>query len=257
MDLPCDLDLLALVLSGHEFPRHLHEGFTIGVIVTGCLEYRTSTEALRLEPGDLFLRPPGEVHTERAVPASGPLRYLVMYPGMTVVEALLGHLPAPEGASTGNATLVGEFRRLIRLAVSAGPTGAHRALGEAFAIVFKYLGGPSGRPVASRRLELTDLMRGYLLQNLQRRPSVRDLAPRLGLHPAYLRRVFLEETGLSPRSYLLQLRVMRARQLLGRGEPIARVVAAAGFADQSHLTHEFTRTMGYSPRRFQRELGYY
>src|SRR5262249_53230076 len=78
----------------------------------------------------------------------------------------------------------------------------------------------------------------------------------MDLHPNYLVRLFRSTTGLPPHSYLVQLRVMRARQLLGKGAPITVAAFEAGFADQSHLTRAFKRVMGFSPGRFRRELGY-
>jgi AraC-like DNA-binding protein len=38
--------------------------------------------------------------------------------------------------------------------------------------------------------------------------------------------------------------------MLSVGEPIARVAAACGFADQPQLTRTFRRTVGVTPGRF-------
>jgi AraC-like DNA-binding protein len=39
----------------------------------------------------------------------------------------------------------------------------------------------------------------------------------------------------------------RARALIAAGEPLAEAAAAAGFADQPHLTRHFVRAYGYTP----------
>ena len=76
----------------------------------------------------------------------------------------------------------------------------------------------------------------------------------IGIHPAHLRRVFRAATGLSPYAYLIQLRVMRAGDLLRRGVPIAAAAVATGFVDQSHLTRTFKRYMGLPPGGFARRF---
>ncbi|WP_243233534.1 helix-turn-helix domain-containing protein [Microbacterium sp. CIAB417] len=45
-------------------------------------------------------------------------------------------------------------------------------------------------------------------------------------------------------------RARRAQELLRTGLPLADVAAAAGFADQPHLTREFRRLVGASPAQF-------
>jgi AraC family transcriptional regulator len=59
-------------------------------------------------------------------------------------------------------------------------------------------------------------------------------------------------TGMSPRQYLMQVRVHTARSLLSAGEgerSIAEVADAVGFADQSHLTRHFKRALGVTPKQ--------
>jgi AraC-like DNA-binding protein len=54
--------------------------------------------------------------------------------------------------------------------------------------------------------------------------------------------------GAAPHNWLLTLRVEVAKQKLRDGKLSLRDVAlACGFADQSHLTQVFTRSVGVSP----------
>jgi AraC-like DNA-binding protein len=71
-----------------------------------------------------------------------------------------------------------------------------------------------------------------------------------GLSSFELVRRFREQLGLTPHAFQTNLRIARARALLRAGEPIARVAAACGFADQPHLTRTFKRAVGVTPGRF-------
>ncbi len=46
-----------------------------------------------------------------------------------------------------------------------------------------------------------------------------------------------------------------ARSLIRRGSSLADAAAAAGFADQSHMTRLFVRAYGVSPRRYALAAG--
>jgi AraC-like DNA-binding protein len=41
-----------------------------------------------------------------------------------------------------------------------------------------------------------------------------------------------------------------ARRAIAAGTPLAEAAAAAGFADQSHMTRQFGRAYGMTPGRF-------
>jgi AraC-like DNA-binding protein len=65
-------------------------------------------------------------------------------------------------------------------------------------------------------------------------------------------RAFARDTGLTPHAYIPQRRLALARRLIRQGRELAQVAAAAGFADQSHLTRRFVRQFGVTPRGYAR-----
>ena len=84
--------------------------------------------------------------------------------------------------------------------------------------------------------------------------SARALSALVGLHPAYLNRVFSARVGMPPHAYLTDLRVQRARELLAAGRPLSGVAYDTGFADQSHLTRCFKRAVGITPGAYQDQV---
>ncbi|WP_164019748.1 helix-turn-helix transcriptional regulator [Pyxidicoccus trucidator] len=77
--------------------------------------------------------------------------------------------------------------------------------------------------------------------------SLRELAAAARLSPWHLVRAFRDQLGQTPQVYLRSLRVREAQRQLVAGLPLAEVALACGFADQSHLTKQFTRTLGITP----------
>ena len=82
--------------------------------------------------------------------------------------------------------------------------------------------------------------------------GVGQLATGLGVTARTLERRFWDEIGVAPKTLHRVLRFRRAFRLLQQGSPrsMARVAAAAGYADQPHLIREFRRLAGTTPRRF-------
>jgi AraC-like DNA-binding protein len=82
------------------------------------------------------------------------------------------------------------------------------------------------------------------------RPSIRELAARLGIGERQLHRRCVAALGYGPKTLDRILRFQRFRTLsLARPRlGLAELAAAAGYADQAHLTREALRLGGATPR---------
>jgi transcriptional regulator GlxA family with amidase domain len=85
--------------------------------------------------------------------------------------------------------------------------------------------------------------------------SLAQLAEVAGLSRFELIRRFRQQNGLTPHSFQRDLRIERARAMLGDAMPAAAVAAACGFADQPHLTRVFKRLVGVTPGVYARATG--
>jgi AraC-like DNA-binding protein len=98
------------------------------------------------------------------------------------------------------------------------------------------------------------LARDYLGERPERNVSLDELALATGVEKFRLIRLFRERTGLPPHALQLALRVRRARRMLETGSTASETALATGFADQSHLHRHFKRTLGMTPRDYQRRF---
>lgn len=81
---------------------------------------------------------------------------------------------------------------------------------------------------------------------------VRDLAAETGWTRRHLSERFGREFGVGPKEAARVLRFEHSRHLVGAGRPLADVAAAAGYADQAHLTREWNALAGYPPTTYLR-----
>jgi len=83
---------------------------------------------------------------------------------------------------------------------------------------------------------------------------VDQLALASGLTVRGLQRLFAEYVGVSPKWVMRRARLHEAALRADSGDPVdwGELAAELGYADQAHLTRDFTATLGVSPGRYQR-----
>ncbi|WP_148575198.1 helix-turn-helix domain-containing protein [Nocardioides caldifontis] len=93
---------------------------------------------------------------------------------------------------------------------------------------------------------------GRALAGLIRGEAVEEVAAEVGFSRRRLRDLVTAECGLAPKVYQRVARFERSRRWLGR-RPLAEVAARCGYADQAHLTREWTSLAGCTPTTWLRE----
>ena len=84
--------------------------------------------------------------------------------------------------------------------------------------------------------------------------QVSELSCACRLSMSYFVRAFTNTVGVSPYSWFIGQRVLRAQALLAESRsPIAEIALECGFSDQSHFTNTFVRRAGKTPRQWRIE----
>jgi AraC family transcriptional regulator len=114
------------------------------------------------------------------------------------------------------------------------------------------------RPAVTRARtdrDVAEYARAELARNPLDRPTVRDVATRVGVSPFYLCRVFRRYTGVTLHHYLLELRMRLALERFGtRDSSLSRLALELGFSSHSHFTAAFRTRLGFPPSRARKEL---
>ena len=81
---------------------------------------------------------------------------------------------------------------------------------------------------------------------------VDELAAASGMTVRSLQRLFADYVGVSPKWVMRRARLHEAAERADSGEPVdwALLASDLGYADQAHLTRDFTATLGISPTRY-------
>ena len=82
--------------------------------------------------------------------------------------------------------------------------------------------------------------------------SVADLAAVCGISEVYFRKIFLDKMGVSPKEYIIAMRMEYAKQLLTAGQlSVGEVAALCGYAEVCHFSREFAARVGVSPGKYE------
>ena len=93
----------------------------------------------------------------------------------------------------------------------------------------------------------------YIRSNLNTSLTLDDVAEVACLSPSRFRHLFVEQTGMALRPYVLWRRFLRVWELLMDGESLSMAAHSAGFADAAHLTRTSRRMFGFPPSALQIE----
>lgn len=92
-----------------------------------------------------------------------------------------------------------------------------------------------------------------IASRLDGKVSVAELAAQCNLSQSHFSRAFVQTFGMPPHRWLLEQRVVRAKDLIERGAmPLSDISLACGFASQSHLSRVFSAVTGTTPSKWRR-----
>lgn len=249
------VEALQATFRRHRYRRHAHPTWTVALMRRGAAAFELEGRSYLAPPGSVFILAPELVHTGDPATVNG-YSYEVLYLDPKLVAAaadslggreprlprrvVIDHPPLARSLSVLHA-------RLRRGADGLEAEELFAAAAEALCRQLKPAPAqavePVHHPAVGRAVE-------FLRERWAEPVTLAELAAYARLSPSTLVRVFRSEVGLPPHGYQLNLRILRAQELLRRGRPAVEVAFETGFYDQAHLTRVFKRAVGVPPHRF-------
>lgn len=212
---------------------HAHHAIQVTLALEGAFELRTANEMLSDEAVAVA---PNASHIFQA---NGLVAFLFIEPESAAGQAIMA-------AAFRDNTLIAlrsatNTRHLTALAScfrAAGNDEELILLGKEFVAE---LAGSGAAGASDRRVQA---MIAYADANLERSISLPSAASIACLSPSRARHLFVEQTGLPFKTYVLWLRINRAVGVYAAGATLTEAAHEAGFADSAHFSRTFRRTFG-------------
>ncbi|MGM1062468.1 AraC family ligand binding domain-containing protein [Saccharothrix sp. Mg75] len=245
------LEAMHAHFTSHRYHRHSHDAYSFGVTEQGAQEFRCRGGTHTSAAGMVLAFNPDEAHDGHTAAEDG-FTYRIVHIGPELVAELVPALPLfrdPVVHSPALADALRDLHASLREGALARDEQLVRTV-RAMAAHAGPLPAPTaahGDPTAAR-----DLVEAHFSDDL----TPADLVGVTGLSRFALYRAYRARYGLSPSDHQRQRRLREARRLLSGGTRPADAAAAAGFADQAHLTRWFRRCYGITPAEYARAAGH-
>jgi len=104
------------------------------------------------------------------------------------------------------------------------------------------------------KLSLSDQVVRHLSRNYRNPFSLEELARQLNYSQQYISRKYKEQTGLSPRDYVIRLRMEKAKTLLADKMATQQEIASyVGYPDLMYFNRMFKKHTGMTPGQFRKQ----
>ena len=94
--------------------------------------------------------------------------------------------------------------------------------------------------------------RAFMEAHFAERIELEKIAAAASMSKFHFIRMFQRAYGVTPRQFLRDLRLAKAKALLAKGMPVTQVCFSVGYQSLPTFTNAFKRGTGYSPKAYQK-----
>lgn len=212
---------------------HAHHAFQLTFSLGG--EFKLHLDD-RILPGPAAVVAPDTPH---AFEARGLVGLLFIEPESRAGRSL-GRLMEGQSAVLMSVEQARDAPTLIKQAFEH-PSASRNVLSETGKQISENIAGHVRTTEPDRRVRQ---MMKWANDNLDGTLGIKEAADSVGLSPSRASHLFVEQTGLPFRTYVLWLRLTRAVDAHAGGLSLTEAAQDAGFADSAHLSRTFKRMFG-------------
>ena len=240
---------------------HHHDFYEVYHLLQGHVDYWVDGRILSMEPGDLLLINPMELH--RPIIRDNTYERIVLWIDREYLRSLSPALCACFEADDhvhlirqGAGKVTVHLRDLVREYYSTDTCSDFAAQGI-FLQFMSQLNRLATKSNPQEGRELSQLVKTalqYISDNIADQLSLENIAGACFVSKYYLSHAFTKEVGVSVYRYILLRRLLLARQLLAAGESASSVCRSCGFTDYTSFYRAFRSEYGTSPRAYTAAL---
>lgn len=254
-----DIELVKGEYCQYEFPRHLHNDYSIVSLERGVHELGLKNTKDIADINSVITLNPETVHGGKSVYSSGWSHNIFFVPekameAFSIENGLASNTPRVKDGSTQNPSLADFIKKTFScLATAEGDLEKESLFISCLAEVLINCGHMEEFNVKKsiNKKGLSSAFE-YLRECYDEKTSLDSLAKMAGLSRYHFLRTFSEYAGITPNAYRNQLRLNNALEMMKDGASATDAAHACGFTDQAHFNKTFKSVYGMSPRQFIR-----
>ena len=252
----------------NEVELHHHDFYEVYLLLRGRVEYIVENQLYRVRPGDWMLCSPLELHQARIATDADAYERIVLWIARPYLEGLStahtsltrcfdttipGHtnllrLPGATGAPLR--TTVDKLCALKASKDYGSDLLAQSALVELLVGLNRAAADRGdARPVGTSD-QVVDAVLHYINEHYSEPLTLDQLSEKFFISKYHLLRKFDAQVGTTVHRYILQKRLLNAKQLLAGGVPPNEVCQYCGFGDYANFYRAFRAEYNQTPRQY-------
>jgi len=242
-----------------QFFAHIHSEAEIYYLIEGSVEYRVEESIYLLQPGDLMIMRPGEVHAAYVDAHSPYERISLRFPLEIIKDTVNSRLLAPfydrptgvynyySASNIPTDFVKACFDQIFSQKESDSQRRTVTYLLPILQVIYDAW-NTHEIPQMGQSSTLPSSIITYINQHLKDIKSVKQIADDLYMSQAQLYRVFRAHTGLSAWDYVRVKRLFAAHELIQNGTLPSNAAAECGFTEYSSFYRAYIKRFGHPPR---------
>lgn len=241
---------------------HFHEGYEMVLVISGEGNFFIGERMYPLRRGILLLLSDTVLHRSNINAGSLYERYILHFSDKTLAE--ISTAQTDLRSRLGNASrrtlldegqLAGLTTLLERCRNGGNQFGDDLRRGAAFLelmLMLCHFLEPEGLSLPPAHMAQVAPILEYIRVNLAEPLPLDRLTEEFFISKHHLCRIFKAATGFAVGEYIIQYRILKARNLLREGMAVQSAGEAAGFRNNAHFIRTFRTATGESPGRYAR-----
>jgi AraC-like DNA-binding protein/mannose-6-phosphate isomerase-like protein (cupin superfamily) len=248
----------------HQLGPKVYDYYLIHHVISGKGRFIVQGREFRLGAGDSFVIEPEQL-VSYISNEEEPWHYRwIAFTGKQAARLIgdAGISPLQPIVHTGKRRQAAMLFRRIQLAFHQKKSGSHlQANGYLHLLLAEFSeaiapAAPLGDVLDTESERITRQAIHYLSTQYAEPITIEMMADHLGYNRAYLSRLFKRHTLVTPVTFLLKLRVDKARQLLRERLELTveQIASSVGFHDPLYFSKQFRRWYGVSPTEYREQM---
>lgn len=233
------------------------DGFALVYVSSGRGTYEGKPDlSTAIEPGHVFLLFPGVWHRYAPDPETGWHEHWIGFDGEMPRRWLKYKFISPKMPVIrikAEDTVLATFSRMMQSIRENRPALQQILAGTTDNLMGLVYSAQQAQPAAdTQNANVIERAISRIQNEFERDLNMSLLAQELGVSYSWFRHTFTAHTGLSPHQYLLEFRLVRARNLLAETElSVKEIAAQTGFGDEFYFSRLFRQKLNLTPSQWR------
>lgn len=239
--------------KSHSFGPAVRPHYLLHFVIKGKGIYYVGDKKIAIKTGEGFLIKPGELTTYIA-DSEEPWEYMwVAFDGYEARE-ILGNCQINYTMTAKNyESFVRDFTELLEIS-SCAQYNQYSAMAIFYKMISQLVSEEKIIHGSYDKIYF-EKASDYIHNNYMYKISVEDIANYVGIDRTYLYKVFVANSNQSPKSFLNNIKINSAKNMLIKNEfTLTQIALSCGFADAPVLCKHFKKITGKTPKEFKEEV---